>query len=62
MRQSMHITLNLEEALFVRSAVSIALKKVSRDELDVFWNGADIENVLRQLDITIDILFARDKI
>ena len=35
MRQSMPITLNLEEALFVRSAVSIALKKVSRDELNV---------------------------
>ena len=58
MNSSMSITLNLEEALFVRSAVSVALKKVSRDELDVFWPGADIANVLRQLDITIDVLFA----
>lgn len=57
MKNAMPITLNLEEALFVRSAVSIALKKVSSDELDVFWPGADIASVLRQLDITIDILF-----
>ena len=62
MKDSMPITLNLEEALFVRGAISIALKKVSRDELDVFWPGADIASVLRQLDITIDVLFAGDKI
>lgn len=62
MKDAMPITLNLEEALFVRSAISVALKKVSRDELDVFWSGADIANVLRQLDITIDVLFAGDKI
>ena len=62
MKDAMPITLNLEEALFVRSALSIALKKVSRDELDVFWPGADIANVLRQLDITIDVLFTGGKI
>lgn len=62
MNDSMPITLNLEEALFVRSAISIALKKVSRDELDVFWPDADIANVLRQLDITINVLFAGGKV
>lgn len=62
MSDSMPITLNLEEALFVRSAVTIALKKMSRDELEVFWPSADIANVLRQLDITIDVLFAGDRI
>ena len=59
MRQSMPITLNLDEALFIRSAVSVALKQVSHDELDVFWPDADIEYILRQLDISIDVLFKR---
>ena len=57
MNNAMPITLNLEEALFVRSAMEIALKKISRDELEMFWPGANIANVLRQLDITIDVLF-----
>ena len=62
MSDSMPITLNLEEALFVRSAVTVALKKMSRDDLEIFWPSADIANVLRQLDITIDVLFAGDRI
>ena len=62
MKDAMPITLNLEEALFVQSAMKAVLKKMSKDELDIFWPGADIADVLRQLDITIDVLFAKDRI
>lgn len=62
MNNSMPINLNLEEALFVQSAMKAVLKKMSKDELDIFWPGADIANILRQLDITIDVLFAGDRI
>ena len=62
MNDSMPITLNLEEALFVQSAMKTVLKKMSKDDLEIFWPGADIANVLRQLDLTIDVLFAGGKI
>lgn len=61
MKDAMPITLNLEEALFVQSAMKSVLKKMNKQELEIFWPGADIENVLRQLDITIDVLFIAEK-
>ena len=57
MGNAMTITLNLEEALFVKSAMITTLKKMNKQELNIFWEGADIPNVLRQLDIVIDVLF-----
>ena len=62
MKDAMQITLNLEEALFVKSAMITTLKKMNKDDLEIFWPDADIANVLRQLDITIDALFAGGKI
>lgn len=53
----MTIALNLEEALFIKSIMIAALKKMDRQELNIFWEGADIPNILRQLDIIIDVLF-----
>ena len=61
MNSSMPIVLNLEEALFVQSAMKSVLKRINKQELEIFWPGADIENVLRQLDITIDVLFAAEQ-
>lgn len=57
MKNTMIIALNLEEALFVKSAMIATLKKLNREELDIFQEGADIPNILRQLDIIIDVLF-----
>ena len=62
MKDAMPITLNLEEALFVKSVMTTALKKMNKKDLEIFWPGADIANILRQLDITIDVLFAGDRI
>ena len=61
MKDSMQITLNLEEALFVKSAMITTLKGMNKNDLEIFWSDADIPNVLRQLDITIDVLFAGGK-
>ena len=61
MKGAMPITLNLEEALFVKSAMITTLKQMNKQDLQIFWEGADIPNVLRQLDITIDVLFAGGK-
>ena len=61
MNSAMPIVLNLEEALFVQSAMKSVLKKMNKQDLEIFWPGADIENVLRQLDITIDVLFAAER-
>ena len=57
MTNTMQIALNLEEALFVKSTMVTALAKMNKDELEIFWPDADIANVLRQLDIIIDVLF-----
>ena len=58
MKNTMQIALNLEEALFVQSAMKSVLRGMSKQDLEIFWPGADIANILRQLDITIDILFS----
>lgn len=57
MKNTMTIAVNLEEALFVKSAMIATLKKMNKQELSIFWEGADIPNILRQLDIVIDVLF-----
>lgn len=59
---AMSISLNLEEALFVELAMKTALKGMSKQDLEIFWPGADIPNVLKQLDIAIDVLFAGEMI
>lgn len=61
MKNAMTITLNLEEALFVKSAMITTLKTMNRQDLGVFWEGADIPNILRQLDIIIDVLFIEEE-
>lgn len=57
MKNTMTIAVNLEEALFVKSAMIATLKTMNRQDLGIFWEGADIPNILRQLDIVIDVLF-----
>lgn len=57
MKNTMTIALNLEEALFVKSAMIAAFKTMNRQDFNVFWEGADIPNILHQLDIIIDVLF-----
>lgn len=57
MDNAMNIAVNLDEALFLRSALTIALKQTSKEDLKVFWAEADIPNLIRQLDIVIDVLF-----
>ena len=59
---AMSINLNLEEALFVESAMKSVLKGMSKHDLEIFWPDADIANVLRQLDIVIDVLFAGEMV
>ena len=61
MKNTMEIGLNLDEALFVKSALIQALKKENRASLSAFWPDADFANVLRQLDVIIDVLFAEGK-
>ena len=58
MKNTMEIGLNLDEALFVKAALVQALKRENRASLSVFWPDADFANVLRQLDVVIDVLFA----
>ena len=58
MKDSMQITLNLEGALFIKGAMIAALKRMNKNDLEIFWPDADIPNVLRQLEVTIDVLFA----
>ena len=60
-QNSTPIELNLDELLFVRSAVEIALKKTNREEWEVFWPNANFADVLKQLDIAIDLLFMEKK-
>ena len=57
MKNTMTIALNLEEALFVKSVMICELKKMNKQDLSIFWKGADIPSILRQLDIVIDVLF-----
>ena len=57
MDNNMNIAVNLDEALFLRSALTIALKQTSAEDLEIFWSGADIPNLIKQLDIIIDVLF-----
>ena len=57
MKNTMTIAVNLEEALFVKSAMIATLKKMNKQELSIFCEGADIPNILHQLDIIIDVLF-----
>ena len=61
MKNTMTIALNLEEALFIQSAMIATLKTMNKQELNIFWEGADILNVLRQLDIVIDVLFTEQE-
>lgn len=61
MKNTMTIALNLEEALFVKSAMICELKKMNKQDLSIFWEGADIPNILRQLDIVIDVLFTEQE-
>ena len=57
MDNNMNIAVNLDEALFLRSALTIALKQTSKEDLEIFWSDADIPNLIKQLDIVIDVLF-----
>lgn len=57
MDNNMNIAVNLDEALFLRSALTIALKQTNKEELEIFWPGADIPSIIKQLDIVIDVLF-----
>lgn len=53
----MNIAVNLDEALFLRSALTIALRQTSKEDLELVWSDANIPNLIRQLDIVIDVLF-----
>ena len=57
MDNNMTIAVNLDEALFLRSALTIALKQTSKEDLELVWEDADIPNLIKQLDIIIDVLF-----
>ena len=57
MDNNMTIAVNLDEALFLRSALTIALKQTSKEDLELVWEDADIPNLIKQLDIVIDVLF-----
>ena len=57
MDNNMNIAVNLDEALFLRSALTIALKQTSKEDLELFWADANIPSLIRQLDIVIDVLF-----
>ena len=57
---AMSINLNLEEALFVELAIKTAIKGMSKEDLETFWPDADIANILNQLYILIDVLYAKE--
>ena len=59
---AMSINLNLEEALFVELAIKTAIKGMSKEDLEIFWPDADIANILNQLYILIDVLYAEEMI
>lgn len=59
---AMSINLNLEEALFVELAIKTAIKGMSKQDLEVLWPNADIANILNQLYILIDVLYAEEMI
>ena len=61
MSNTMELGLNLDEALYVKSAIISTLHKQSKEELGIFWPNADIPNVIRQLEVIIDVLFAEEK-
>lgn len=61
MNNTMELGLNLDEALYVKSAIISTLKKQNKEELGIFWPNADIPNVIRQLEVIIDVLFAEGK-
>lgn len=54
---SMQITMNLDELLFVRSAVEVALRETDSELWNIFWQDANFPDLLRQLDVAIDVLF-----
>lgn len=54
---SMPISFNLDELLFVRSAVEVALKETDPELRNIFWQDANFPDLLRQLDVAIDVLF-----
>ncbi len=60
MKSSMQVNLNLDEALFIKSAMIQALKWENKESIGVFWPDADFESILRQLDIIIDVLFLEE--
>lgn len=57
MDNNMTIAVNLDEALFLRSALTIALRQTSKEDLEIYWAEADIPSLIKQLDIVIDVLF-----
>ena len=61
MSNTMELGLNLDEALYVKSAIISTLKHQNKEDLDIFWPNADIPNVIRQLEVIIDVLFAEEK-
>lgn len=61
MSNTIELGLNLDEALYVKSAIVATLKKQNKEELGIFWPNADIPNVIRQLEVIIDVLFTEGK-
>lgn len=60
-QNSTPIHMNLDELLFVRSAVERTLKHTNVGDWEVFWPEANFDDVLNQLDIAIDLLFKERK-
>lgn len=61
MDNNMTIAVNLDEALFLRTAMEITLKKMNKYDLALIYPHADLENILKQLDIIIDVLILDKK-
>ena len=59
---AMPINLNLEEALFVELAIKTAIKGMDKSDFEVLWPNADIANILNQLYILIDVLYAEEMV
>ena len=60
MKSMMQVSLNLDEALFIKSAMIHTLEQENKESIGVFWPNADFENILRQLDVIIDVLFLEE--
>ena len=61
MDNNMNIAVNLDEALFLRTAMETTLKKMNKYDLALIYPQADLENILKQLDIIIDVLILDKK-